>query len=59
MYRNIRIQNNERGESIEVLKKIAEFEREIGEEDQALEEQITREELREQAVNRALDRRGF
>ena len=59
MFEELAKQNQERKAAIADLKMIAEFEREIGEQDQPLEEQITREELREQAIKMALERRGY
>lgn len=59
MFEELAKQNKQRAETILDLKQIAEFEREIGEQDQPLEEQITREEMREQAIRRALERRGY
>ena len=59
MFEELAKQNKQRHEAILDLKQIAEFEREIGEIDQPLEEQITREEMREQAINQALGRRGY
>ena len=59
MFEELAKQNKQRHEAILDLKQIAEFEREIGEVDQPLEEQITREEMREQAINQALGRRGY
>ena len=59
MFEELAKQNKQRHEAILDLKQIAEFEREIGEVDQPLEAQITREEMREQAINQALGRRGY
>ena len=59
MFEELAKQNKKRAETILDLKQIAEFEREIGEQDQPLEEQITREEMREQAIRMALERRGY
>ena len=59
MFEELAKQNKQRKDTILDLKQIAEFEREIGEEDQPLEEQITREEMREQAIRMALERRGY
>ena len=59
MFEELAKQNKQRHEAILDLKQIAEFEREIGERDDPLEEQITREEMREQAINMALGRRGY
>ena len=59
MFEELAKQNLQRKEAIADLKQIAEFEREIGEDDKPLEEQITREELREQSIRLALERRGY
>ena len=59
MFEELAKQNAQRKEAIEDLRQIADFEREIGEEDQPLQEQIMREELREQAIRQALERRGY
>ena len=59
MFEELAKQNKKRAETILDLKQIAEFEREVGEQDQPLEEQITREEMREQAIRMALERRGY
>ena len=59
MFEELAVQNKKRAETIQDLEQIADFEREIGEDDVALQEQITREKLREQSIRMALERRGY
>ena len=59
MYTEVAAQNHKREETIKVLKEIRDFEKEIGEDDLALNEQITQQEMKAQAIKLALERRGY
>ena len=59
MYTEVAAQNQKRVETIKVLKEIQAFEKEIGEDDLALNEQITQQEMKAQAIQLALERRGY
>ena len=59
MYTEVATQNHKRVETIKVLKEIQAFEKEIGEDDPALNEQITQQEMKAQAIQLALERRGY
>ena len=59
MFAEVAAQNHKREETIKVLKEILNFEKEIGEDDPALSEQITQQEMKAQSIKLALERRGY
>ena len=59
MYTEVATQNHKREETIKVLKEIRDFEKEIGQDDLALNEQITQQEMLAQSIKLALERRGY
>ena len=58
-FEELRKNDNERKEAISDLKAISEFQAELGEPDNALDEYIVQQDLNEQKLDRALTKRGF